>query len=131
MSVAADQLTDASPAAASANPIARRARTLFFWALGLCIVFWLIPIGLTFVPAPEAQTAGILMVWAGFLPTVVVAVLAIVFGAIGLSRSRALEGAGRTEALTGLIGGIGVFVVPGVLAFLAIAIMLIVSSVMR
>ena len=70
-----------------------------------------------------------LMVWFGALPALVLTVLTIVFGAIGLSRSRQVEGVGRGDALLGLSGGISLFAVPGLLALISVAIMITIANV--
>lgn len=103
------------------NPFAERARTVFFWALGVVLLFWIIPILLTFVPSYELQTLGVILVWVGALPGLVLIVLAVVFGAIGLNRARQVEGQGRSSALTGLIGGVSLFLAPAVLGVFGIA----------
>ena len=113
-----------------ANPYAERARTIFFWALGVVLLFWIIPIALTFVPTYELQTVGVILVWAGALPGLVLIVLSVVFGAIGLSRAGRLEGQGRSAALTGLIGGIGLFAAPPLFAMVAIALMISLTNLM-
>jgi hypothetical protein len=111
------------------NPFAERARTMFFWALGVVLLFWILPIALTFVPSNEMQTLGVILVWAGALPGLVLIVLAVVFGAIGLSRARQAEGQGRTSALTGLIGGISLFLAPAVLGIIGIAAAVVLTNV--
>ncbi|MBM7831349.1 hypothetical protein JOE59_002054 [Agromyces cerinus] len=110
----------------SGNTMARRAQILFFWALGVGVVFWILPIGLTLVPSPELQTIGVLLMWVGFLPVVVLSILAIVFGFIGLGRVRALGG--RRSALTGLIGGGCVLAGPPILAVGALVTAVIVNA---
>ncbi|KRC58657.1 hypothetical protein ASE14_19125 [Agromyces sp. Root81] len=102
----------------SGNAFADRARRAFFWALGVGIVFWVAPVALTAMPNPQLQSIGILMVWIGMVPALVLSILAIVFGGIGLSRARVLGG--RRPALTGLVGGICVLVGPPVLSMLVI-----------
>jgi hypothetical protein len=104
------------------NRIAERARTVFFWALGVVVLFWWIPIALTLLPSREAQTLGVILVWVGFLPAFALLILAIVFGSIGLSRSQKLGGYRRGSALTGLIGGIALLVVPPTIAVVGIAV---------
>lgn len=111
-----------------ANPSAERARTVFFWALGVVLLFWLLPIALTLVPSSELQTFGVILVWAGALPGLVLIVLAIVFGAIGLSQAGKVEGQGRRSALTGLIGGVSLLVVPALLAVAGIALTIMLAS---
>lgn len=98
------------------NRMAYRARTTFFWALGVFVVFWLIPFALTFVPSYEAQTIGIGIAWLGLIPVATLSILAIVFGGIGLSRAGGLGGEGQRPALTGLIGGCVLLVLPPILA---------------
>lgn len=104
------------------NRRAGQARVLFFWALAVALPFWLVPTALTFVPSPEIQTVGIILVWIGFLPVLTLSVLAIVFGGIGLSRARR-DGQGRGSALTGLIGGISVIAAPGILTAVGVAVL--------
>lgn len=107
------------PAPDATNRIARWARTVFFWALGVGVCFWLLPMMLTFLPDPRAQTVGVVLVWIGGLPAFVLMVLAIVFGAIGARRAGQLDGIGRGAALTGLFGGIGLLAAPALLALVA------------
>lgn len=96
----------------------------------MVLLFWIIPIALTFVPSYELQTVGVVLVWAGALPGLVLIVLSVVFGAIGLSRAGRLEGQGRSAALTGLIGGIGLFAAPPLFAMVAIALMISLTNLM-
>jgi hypothetical protein len=110
------------------NHIAKRARVLFFWAVGVVLLFWLVPIAMTFVPSAEIQTVGIILAWIGFLPASTLTVLAIVFGAIGLSRASKMEGRGRTSALIGLIGGIGLIVAPGLIVLVGVGLTIAASS---
>jgi hypothetical protein len=105
------------------NPIANRARIIGWWAIGVGSVFWVLPVPLTLIPMAEVQTVAVLMSWAGFLPVLTLTVLAIVFGAIGLSRARALGGLGRHDARFGLWAGIGTLTAPVVMAvFVMIAV---------
>jgi uncharacterized Tic20 family protein len=106
------------------NRIAVRARRVFFWALGVVVVFWLIPVVLTFVPSDEIQTAAVILNWVGFLPAIALSILAIVFGGIGLSRAQKLDGYRRGSALTGLIGGIGLLVVPPLFGLVGLALVI-------
>jgi hypothetical protein len=94
------------------NPIANRARFIGWWAIGVGSVFWVLPMPLTLIPMVEVQTVAVLMSWVGFLPVLTLTVLAIVFGAIGLSRARALGGLGRRDARFGLWAGIGTLAAP-------------------
>ena len=112
----------------SANPFAQRARRVFSWALIVVVLFWIIPIILTLFPSSELQTAGVILAWLGALPALVLTALTIVFGAIGLSRSRQVNGVGRGDALFGLVGGISLFAVPGLLALISVAVMVIVAN---
>lgn len=102
---------------------------MFFWAVGVVLLFWILPILLTFVPSNEVQTLGVILVWAGALPGFVLIVLAVVFGAIGLGRARQVEGQGRTSALTGVIGGISLFLAPAVLGMVGIAAAVVLTNV--
>ncbi|MFE5672974.1 hypothetical protein ACFQ58_15340 [Agromyces sp. NPDC056523] len=95
----------------------------------MVVLFWIIPIILTFFPSYELQTLGVILVWLGALPALVLTALAIVFGAIGLSRSRQVDGTGRASALLGLVGGISLFAVPGLLALISIALMITIASI--
>ena len=113
----------------SANPFAQRARKIFSWALIVVVLFWIVPIILTLFPSYELQTVGVFLVWFGALPALVLTVLTIVFGAIGLSRSRQVDGVGRGDALLGLSGGISLFAVPGLLALISGAVMITIATV--
>jgi len=94
-----------------------------WWAIGVGSVFWIIPVPLTLIPVVEVQTVAVLMSWAGFLPVLTLTVLAIVFGAVGLSRARAVGGLGRRDARFGLWSGIGTLAAPVVMAvFVMIAV---------
>ncbi|WP_448006240.1 DUF2510 domain-containing protein [Agromyces bauzanensis] len=110
------------------NEIGDRARTLSFWAIGVGIALWLVPIGLTFLPSAEVQAIGIILAWVGFLPTLTLSILAIVFGGIGLSRARKPTGLRRREALTGLIGGICTIVAPPALAIITVAVFMVIGA---
>lgn len=110
------------------NSAARRARVLFFWALGVGAALWLVPAGLTFVPSAEVQTLGVLIAWVGFLPVIALAILAIVFGALGLSRARQLNGKRRGSALVGLIGGIAILLIPIVVSTIGTFVLLGIST---
>jgi hypothetical protein len=113
----------------SANPFAQRARKIFSWALTVVVLFWIIPIILTLFPSYELQTLGVILAWLGALPALVLTALAIVFGAIGLSRSRQVDGTGRASALLGLDGGISLFAVPGLLALVSVAVMITIANI--
>ncbi|GAA1778796.1 hypothetical protein [Agromyces lapidis] len=110
------------PGSPTTNRYATRARTAFFWALGVGLVFWIVPILITLLPNAQLQAIGAIVAWVGFLPVLVLVVLAIVFGSIGLSRARALGGVGRGAALTGVVGGVCMIALPIVSVFLVIAI---------
>lgn len=111
------------------NRIAVRARSVFFWALGVVVVFWLIPMALTFVPSSELQTVAIMTSWVGFLPAIALSILSIVFGSLGLSRAQKLGGYRRGSALTGLIGGIGLLATLALVTILGFVLILVLSSV--
>ncbi len=102
---------------------------MFFWALGVVLLFWITPIILTFVPSNEMQTLGVILVWAGALPGLVLIALAVVFGAIGLCRARQVEGQGAHFGSTGLIGGISLFLAPAVLGIVGIAAAVVLTNV--
>lgn len=94
------------------NKIAVTARNLISWALGTLVGGWIVAIVLTFIPDPSVQTFGILFSWFGGLVCLVLAVIAVVFAAIGLSRARRLGGLRKGTALAALIAGIVILVVP-------------------
>lgn len=108
--------TDLSPARASpANRPARLGRQLFFWGVGVMFLGILVAfVGLA-VPSYEVQTLAIFFQLLTVVAALVVAVLAIVFSSIGLARAASQRE--RTAALSGLIGGIGLFVIGPVLTF--------------
>ncbi|MCK8609459.1 hypothetical protein [Agromyces sp. C10] len=93
------------------------------------MLFWIIPITLTLFPSYELQTVGVILAWLGALPALILTALTIVFGAIGLSRSRQVNGVGRGNALLGLVGGISLFAVPGLLALISVAVMITIANI--
>ncbi len=101
------------------------ARTAFLSAIGILVGSWITAVVLSFAAGSPAQAIGVLVSWAGFLTATVLAILAIVFGGIGVSRAGKLGGYHRGTALIGLLGGIGVLamgpaiVLVGSLALLA------------
>ncbi|WP_022888878.1 DUF2510 domain-containing protein [Agromyces italicus] len=104
------------PADRGVNTAAQRARALFLWALPIAVLFWIVPICLMLLPNSTVKTVGTLVALIGSIPVTALTGLAIVFGAIGLSRAGRLDGSGRRPALTGLIGGIGIMAAPAVLS---------------
>ena len=123
-----DEHFAAKPVGDTVNAAAQRARSFFAWAWPLAVLFWLVPILLTLVPSSAVQTAGVVMSWIGGLPVLVLAVLAIVFGAIGLVRAGRLGGLGRRPALTGLVGGVCIVVAPGLIGGIGIVLALLIAA---
>ncbi|MFC5928847.1 hypothetical protein D6T64_08885 [Cryobacterium melibiosiphilum] len=104
------------------NKIAVSARNLIFWALGTLLGGWIVAIVLTFVADPAVQTLGIIVSWFGGFACIVLAIIAVVFASIGLSRARRLGGLRKGTALAALIAGIVIIIVPLVL-LVAIAVL--------
>jgi hypothetical protein len=100
------------PSVDSSAPSSRRARlgrTLFFWGIGVMFLGILVAfVGLA-VPSYEVQTLAIFFQLLTVIAALVLAILAIVFASIGLARATTQPE--RTSALSGLIGGIGLFVI--------------------
>lgn len=123
-----DEHFAAKPVGEALNAAAQRARSIFAWAWPLAVLFWVVPILMTLVPNAAAQTVGVVMSWIGGLPVLVLAVLAIVFGAMGLVRAGRLGGIGRRAALTGLVGGVCILVAPVVLGVVGLMLAFVLSS---
>ncbi|WP_344315699.1 hypothetical protein, partial [Agromyces allii] len=109
--------SQADSAAPHQNPWANRAKSVALWALGVGIPFWIAPVLLLFVPSAQVQAIALLVFWTGFLPVLVLITLSIVFGSIGLRRSKEVDGLGRSASLTSLRIGVGLILVPPVLGF--------------
>lgn len=102
------------------NVSAERAKKFFFGALVAVVLSLIIPFGMMLFPDPALQPLGPIMFLLGFIPGLILILLAIGWGAVGLRRAAEVHGEGRRSALTGLIGGVALLVVPGVLAALQI-----------
>jgi hypothetical protein len=97
------------------NEIAMRARTPFWWSLGLLIGSWLAAAGLS---SAQVQSLGVFVSWLGFIATMILAVGAIIMGGTGIGRAAQLNGYRRGTALTGFLGGICVLLLAPIVALI-------------
>ena len=113
--------TDARPPADGwkNNAIAIKARRLVFWSLGVLLVGWISMIGLMAMPSATFQIYGIVLAAGAILISVIIAMISVVFAAVGVYRSGRLGGYHRGIALAALISGLAILVLVFPLSFLA------------